>query len=409
MNAAPILAALLTLRGICEPRCRHWLITHVYERLLSQAGAAEQCLIAAENGRIPLHHAANIGDEQLMSSLLSHGNAEQQALTADKKGSLPIHSALRRASHTSDAARVASIKQCVSMLVEAAGASQLGVRDSDGCLAVDYVLAALAEAEESARAELEQAEEQNSSWIRDLETNHQQAMEALEEAHTAALEEAMRLATAEVADKVQAAEGKWREAEKRADAAEERTKEVEVAMSTASRRYEEELALQRAALAQAHAQAQAQDQRLASSLHAKNQGNAPRESVESLPLSPPRGPRSLSGSWDGALVQQHLQPPVERAEYMRISTESATGIHELEPSETCSDPPNTVGAYRYARPRPPPVSCGYSGGDGHWGQECGSANSFGKAEAKGRQLVDIAGRVNVLAQELSAMLAAPSR
>jgi hypothetical protein len=215
---------------------------------------------------------------------------------------------------------------------------------------------------------------------------------------------------------VQAAEGKRREAEERADAAEERTKEVEVAMSTAGRRYEEELALQRAALAQAQAQ---QAQLPAGSHHNNEKGGVPRESVESLPLSPPRGPRSLSSSWDGPFVQQCLQLPVERAEFVRFSTESATakvapsryaGIHEQEASETRSNPPNAVGAYRYAGPRPPPVSYGYSGGDGHFGQEHGAnaSGSFSKVEAKGRQVVDIAGRVNVLAQELSAMLAAPS-
>ena len=412
---------------VCGPCYRHkvhclWTLlqplvdhSHSRERFLSQAGTSKQCLIAGENGQIPLHHAATMGDEQLLSALLTHGNAEEQALTADNEGRLPVHNALRRASHSGGAARVASVKRCVGALVEAAGASQLGVRDGEGSLAVDYVLAALAEAEASARVELEKAEEDNSSWVRELETNHKQALESLEEAHSAALNEAKRLAAVEAADKVQAAEGKWREAEERAVAAEEKTKEVEAAMRTAGQQYEEELALRRAAQAQGQ---------LTGSCHANDKCEAPRDSVESLPLSPPRGPRSLSGSWDGPIVHQHLQLPVERREeFARFSAESATaevepsryvGIREQDVSENRSDPSNAVGGYRYAEPRSPPVSYGYGGGDERsgFGKKHGARNtgagSFSTVEAKGRQVVDIAGRVNVLAQELSAMLAAPS-
>jgi proteasome assembly chaperone (PAC2) family protein len=61
------------------------------------------------------------------------------------------------------------------------------------------------------------------------------------------------LGTAEAAHQLQATASKLWDVEMTAQAAEERTKEVEVAMS---QRYEEELTLQRAALAQAQTQAE---------------------------------------------------------------------------------------------------------------------------------------------------------
>ena len=352
--------------------------------MLSQAGTAEQCLVTGENGELPLHHAAAMGNEQLLSALLSRGYAEQQSLTADNEGRLPVHTALRRASHTGGATRVSSIKRCVGALVDAAGASQLGVRDSAGCLAMDYVLAALTEAEASARAELEKAEQENSTWVRELESNHKEALTALEEAHSAALAEAMRLATAEAADKVQEAEEKRREAEQRADAAEERTKEVEAA----SRQHLEELARHRDTAA------------LATSHHTNGKGSAQRESVESLPLSPPRGPGSMNGSWDGPLAQQqmdllHLQLPTQE--------DSAFFDEGRQPSELKNCNARQVGTVRYPSPS---FQHDWSGGYRHVGS---SGNSFRKAQAKAHEVAAVASRVDILVQELSAMLAAPTK
>lgn len=371
-------------------------------------------MIAGKNGDLPVHHAATVGDEQLLSALLSCGSAEQQSLSADKDGRLPVHHALRRALHTGGATRVPSIKRCVGTLVDAGGTSQLGVRDSDSALALDYVLSALAEAEASSRAELEQAERENSLWVQDLQSNHKEALQALEQAHAAALADAKHLATADTALKLQEAEGKQRQAEERAATAEERIKQVEVEMSTASRQYEEELECQRAALAKAQAQAY---QALAGLHHGPREVGAPRDSVESLPLSPPRGPSSLRNSWDGPLVQQNVKLPLARAASARLAADNEQVGGRGESSRTSGSSDSTLNAYvpRKDQYRPTTHACvdGGGGSSGHYDHDRGcSVSSTGdhisKIEAESRAVVDIAGRVNALAQELSAMLAAPS-
>lgn len=140
------------------------------------ASAAAQCLVAGEGGGLPLHHAATMGDEQLLSAMLGCGEAEQQSLSRDAEGRLPVHNVLRRASHVGGAARVPSITRCVASLVDAAGAEQLGVRDGAGLLALDYALVTLSEAEANARVEVEEAEASHSEYISEAEEAHKLAL-----------------------------------------------------------------------------------------------------------------------------------------------------------------------------------------------------------------------------------------
>ena len=421
--------------------------------------------MSGENGQVPLHHAAAMGDEQLLSALLSCGSAEQQSLSADKDGRLPMHHALRRACHAGGAARVPSIKRCVAALVDAAGASQLGVRDESGLLALDYVLAALADAEATARAELEEAEQTNSAWLKDIESSHKAALQALDEAHSAALADAKRQATAEAALQLQQdTEGKLEEAERKVYAAEERTKEAQEALGTASRQYEQELAAQRAAVLEAQTEAkdaaaaarraleQAAVPGAAAAVAAKKGGEElPRESVESLPLSPPRPPSlNASGSWDGTLLQQI--PPMDMDVGFHPWPLSSTGPQRYDPvvgavdaavrSESSSSSLSAGGAtHPHHRPPPQhqhqhqhsalggsgyhhgyhkyPESRGYGYGYGYGGPSyaapAASAAAAGggggglawssKAESEGHAVVELAGRVSALAAELSSMLA----
>ena len=151
----------------------------------------------------------------------------EQSLTPDKQGRLPVHHVMRRSASEGGGAQ-GSISRSLRSLMDAAGPEQLGARDEEGNLALDYALEALVEAEANSRLELEQAESANAEWLAEAEAQHNEALRALENAHTAALAAAQRQAD-DAQTRLEQAETAVKEVEERAAAAESRAQAAEAA------------------------------------------------------------------------------------------------------------------------------------------------------------------------------------